>query len=60
MVEVNVVCKNGRYDKISLNSLCVMSNVKVFATQDIHIDPYDTDVDKKSGGMKTFSRTVCE
>ena len=28
--------KHGRYDRILLKSLCVMSNIKVFATQDGH------------------------
>ena len=29
IVEVNGTYKNGRYEKISLNSLCVMSDAKV-------------------------------
>ena len=34
MVEVNCACKHGRYEKMWLNSLCVMSNAEVFAMQD--------------------------
>ena len=33
MVEVNAAYKHGQYEHIWLNSLCVMSKVKVFATQ---------------------------
>ena len=35
MVEINGAYDYGRYEKIWVNSLCVMSNVKVFAMQDI-------------------------
>ena len=38
MVEVNGTCKHGRYNKIWLKSLCVMSNIKVFAMQDGRMD----------------------
>ena len=34
MVEINSAYKHGKYDKISLKSLHVMSIVKVFAMQD--------------------------
>ena len=34
MVEVNGTYKHGKYDKICLNSVRVMSNVKVFVKQD--------------------------
>ena len=34
MEEVNGAYKHGRYEEIWLNSLRVMSNVKLFATQD--------------------------
>ena len=32
MVEVNGAYKHGWYEQIWLNSLCVMSNVKIFAS----------------------------
>ena len=55
IVEVNYAYKHSRYEKIWLNSLCAISNVQVYATQDgqpadqpgrrtntIHyLDPYD-------------------
>ena len=34
MVEANGAYKHGRYEQIWLNSLCVMSNAKMFAMQD--------------------------
>ena len=56
MVEVNGASKHGRYTQILLNSLHVMSNVKVFATQDgwsasqtnmtHYIDLHDTHMDQ--------------
>ena len=56
MAEVNGIYKHGRYELIWLNSLRVMSNVKVFAMQDElagwpnmthYIDPYDTHMNQK-------------
>ena len=38
MVEVNGAYKHGRYEKIWLHTLCVMSNLKVFATQNRQTD----------------------
>ena len=35
MVEVNGVYKCGRYEKTWLQSLCVMSNVKIFASTSV-------------------------
>ena len=55
MVEVSGADKNGRYEKIVLNSLCVMFNVKVFAMQNTthYKDPSDTHMDQKSVGVST-------
>ena len=57
VVEVNGAYRHGRYENIGLNSLCVMSNVKVVATQDgrtarrtntTHCtDPFDTHMDQE-------------
>ena len=55
MVDVNGAYKHGRYEKIWLNSLHVMSNMKVFdmrppagRTNTTHyINPYDTHMDQK-------------
>ena len=56
MVDVNGAYKHGRYDNIWLNSLRVMSNIKVFAhakrpagrTNTTHyIDQYDIEMDSK-------------
>ena len=33
-LEVNDAYKHGRYEQMRLHSLCVMSNVRVFAMQD--------------------------
>ena len=56
MVEVNSAYNQGRYEKIRMNSLHVMSNVKIIATQDSlpdrrtnathYRDPYDTCMDE--------------
>ena len=46
MVEVNATYKHSQYEQISLKSLCVMSNIKDFATQMTdYIDPYVTHMD---------------
>ena len=62
MVEVSGASQHGRYEIICLNSLCVMSNVNVFAIHDRrkagwladrttnttqYIDPPDTHMDQK-------------
>ena len=38
MVEVSIAYKHGRYEKLWLNSLHVMSKAEVFATQDGRMD----------------------
>ena len=38
IVEVNGAYQHGSYEKICLKSLCVMSNVEVFATQDRRVN----------------------
>ena len=42
MVEVNDAYNHGRCENIWLNSLHVMSNIKVFATQDRRLDKHDS------------------
>ena len=69
MVEVNSAYKYDRYDNIWLKSLCVMSNVKGFDTQDrqarlitkifISLYTYDTHMDQKNCSIN-YTKNVCE
>ena len=65
MIEVNGAYKHGRYEKRWLKSLCAMSNVKVFATQDNppadptntthYTDPHVTHMDQKEKKRELIS-----
>ena len=67
MAEVNDAYKHGRYENTWPNSLLIMSNMKVFATQECwladqpnttdHIDPYDTHMYQKDNTIFNF---VCQ
>ena len=55
MIEFNGGYKHGRFEKIWLNSLCEMFNVKVFATEDgqtrLITYSYESKTDKKKSEM---------
>ena len=54
MVEVNGAHKHDKYEKNRLKSVCVISSVKVFATQDDR--PYVTRLDQNNKQNKTKQR----
>ena len=61
MAEFNGAYKQARYEKMSLNRVHVMSNIKVFAMQDDQparwthkthsIDPYDSHMDQNASSQ---------